>query len=60
MKGPVGMGLQMEPSGTHIAFCGGTGVLVFLDLVAHLLLKNCFEKDSRKVPEQMQFYQDDF
>mmetsp|Transcript_29445 Transcript_29445/g.28592 ORF Transcript_29445/g.28592 Transcript_29445/m.28592 type:complete len:103 (-) Transcript_29445:160-468(-) len=27
---------MIKESGTHIAFSGGTGVLVFVDLVAHL------------------------
>ncbi len=39
IKGPMGKGLGIHPQGTHIAFTGGTGVLVFLDLVAHLLRK---------------------
>jgi len=34
----MGRGLQLKPTGLHVAFCAGTGVLVFLDLVAHLLL----------------------
>ena len=33
--------------------------MVFLDLVAQLLLKNCFEADSRKVPDEMRNYYDD-
>ncbi len=35
----MGKGLGIHSQGTHIAFTGGTGVLVFLDLVAHLLRK---------------------
>ena len=35
----MGNGLGIHPQGTHIAFTGGTGVLVFLDLVAYLLRK---------------------
>lgn len=34
IKGPMGRGLQLADSGLHVAFCAGTGVLVFLDLVA--------------------------
>ena len=34
VKGPLGMGLEINPNGHNFAFCGGTGVLVFLDLVA--------------------------
>lgn len=39
VKGPMGKGLSIKPTGAHVAFTGGTGVLVFLDLVAHLLRK---------------------
>lgn len=53
VKGPMGKGLQIQPSGVHVAFCAGTGALVFLDLVAHLLLKNCFESDGKKLPNEM-------
>lgn len=42
IKGPMGRGLEMKSSGVHVAFCAGTGVLVFLDLVAHLLMRNIF------------------
>ena len=35
----MGKGLQMKSKGVHIAFTAGTGCLVFLDLVAHLLRK---------------------
>ncbi len=41
VKGPMGKGLQIEERGIHIAFCAGTGVLVYLDLVGHLILRNC-------------------
>ena len=43
IKGPMGRGLEMQNSGLHVAFCAGTGVLVFLDLVAHLLLRNVYK-----------------
>lgn len=36
----MGKGLGIQPSGIHIAFAAGTGVLVFLDLVAFLIRKN--------------------
>jgi hypothetical protein len=36
----MGKGLDIQPSGTHVAFTGGTGCLVFVDLVAHLIQKN--------------------
>ena len=36
----MGKGLGISPRGTHIAFAAGTGSLVFIDLVAHLIRKN--------------------
>ena len=35
----MGLGLELKSRGKHIAFAAGTGILVFLDLVAHLILK---------------------
>ena len=35
----MGVGLDIRKEGTHIAFTGGTGCLVFVDLVSHLVLK---------------------
>jgi len=40
VSGPFGKGLIQAEEGTHIAFAAGTGVLCFVDLVAHLALKN--------------------
>ena len=46
----------MQKEGGHVAFCAGTGVLVFLDLVSHLLLLN-----KGKAPNQMkEFYEPKF
>lgn len=39
IQGPMGTGLDMHRKGRHIAFSGGTGVLVFIDMVAHLILR---------------------
>jgi len=39
VKGPMGKGLAMQRSGTHVAFCGGTGLFVYVDLVTHLARK---------------------
>jgi len=36
----MGKGLGIQSEGVHIAFTAGTGVLVFVDLVAHLIRKN--------------------
>ena len=55
IKGPMGKGLCIEESGVHIAFCAGTGVLVFLDLIAHLLMRSYYKHyvDRDKVPKEM-------
>ena len=42
IKGPMGHGLKVKPSGRHFVFAAGTGILCFVDLVAsmiHELLK---------------------
>jgi NAD(P)H-flavin reductase len=40
IKGPMGKGLDLQAEGTYIAFTAGTGILVFVDLVAALIRKN--------------------
>lgn len=40
VQGPMGKGLGFKREGVHVAFTAGTGCLVFVDLVAHLLRKN--------------------
>ena len=60
VKGPMGKGLQMDQKGIHVAFCAGTGALIFLDLVAYLLIKNSFKKMSKIIPENMRALHDDF
>ena len=39
IKGPLGKGLEIKNGGVHIAFTAGTGLLPFIDLVAHLIRK---------------------
>jgi hypothetical protein len=41
IKGPMGKGLGLSPSskGVHVAFAAGTGVLVYIDIVARLILQ---------------------
>lgn len=57
----MGKGLEMKQSGNHVAFCAGTGILVFLDLVAHLLVHNAFNAKKKGMPEEISsFYKDDF
>ena len=62
IKGPMGRGLEITKSGLHIAFCAGTGVLVFLDLVAHLLMRNVFlaKQSQDQVDPQFLQLKDDF
>ena len=36
----MGKGLNIKKEGLHVAFTAGTGSLLFLDLVAHLVRKN--------------------
>lgn len=38
IKGPMGKGLEIKPKGRHVAYAAGTGILVFIDLVGHLIL----------------------
>ena len=37
----MGMGVNLDKDGHNVVFCGGTGSLVFLDIVARLVLLNC-------------------
>ena len=62
IKGPMGKGLCIEESGVHIAFCAGTGVLVFVDLMAHMLMRAYYKHyvDPDKVPQSMHQLKDDF
>ena len=41
MTGPLGKGLGVttETSGCHFAYSAGTGILVFIDLIARMLLQ---------------------
>lgn len=41
LTGPLGKGLGLTPAskGVHLAFAAGTGVLVFMDLIAKLILQ---------------------
>ena len=40
LQGPMGKGTLVDMNGENIAFTGGTGCLVFLDLVAFLIKLN--------------------
>ena len=54
IKGPMGLGLRVAYSGVHVAFCAGTGILVFLDLVSTLLIKSAFEGLGKPLPGGME------
>ena len=41
-----GLGIKEDSTGTHIAFCGGTGVLCFIDIATHLMLLNLQKKSN--------------
>jgi hypothetical protein len=40
----MGLGLELKSRGKHIAFAAGTGILVFIDLVAYLIIQILVEK----------------
>jgi len=40
VKGPLGKDLNLSSTGVHLAFAAGTGLLCFIDMVAHLALAN--------------------
>jgi len=51
IKGPMGKGLDIEPTGEYIAFAAGTGVLVFIDIVSHLVLRLLQEYENNGTSE---------
>lgn len=38
IKGPMGLGLNLDLNGHNVIFAGGTAILIFLDLIASLVL----------------------
>ena len=40
VKALLGKGLNLQKDGVHVAFTGGTGILVFIDLVALIIRQN--------------------
>ena len=46
----MGKGLALKKFGTHVAFTAGTGVLVFVDLVALIVRVNLGLVDSESIP----------
>ena len=47
----MGKSLMAKPKGTHVVFAAGTGVLCYVDLVAHLALAilGLLPQDEEKV-----------
>lgn len=39
VTGPMGIGLDPQNNGIHVAFAAGTGVLTFMDFVAHIAIR---------------------
>lgn len=37
VKALLGKGLNLQKDGVHVAFTGGTGILVFIDLIALMI-----------------------
>jgi hypothetical protein len=35
----MGLGMGFNNHGKYVAFAAGTGILVFMDLIAHLILR---------------------
>lgn len=48
VKALLGKGLNLKKDGVHLAFVGGTGVLVFVDLIALLIRQNLGLLKSRE------------
>lgn len=53
----MGKGLMAKKTGVHVAFAGGTGTLVFLDLVSRLILTNLgLLPDHQKLDDDFIFH----
>ena len=51
LAGPMGQGLGAEQQGIHVAFCAGTGVLAFIDLVALIVRHQRFWPSEEDTPK---------
>ena len=49
----MGCGLEIQTKGTHVAFAAGTGILVFIDLVAHLILRLADPDIGKDLPDRL-------
>jgi NAD(P)H-flavin reductase len=51
VKALLGKGLNLQKDGVHVAFTGGTGILVFIDLIALIIRQNLgLLKSSQPIP----------
>lgn len=57
IQGPLGKGLGIQQTGKHIALAGGTGVLVFIDLVAHLIWRLKLADENNRPTSNNEFPQ---
>ncbi len=39
VKGPIGLGLDLDAFGHNVIFAAGTGILVFFDIIVKLILQ---------------------
>ena len=48
IKGPMGKGLELDQNSTghHFAFCAGTAILIFLDIVSNMIIANTFDNNE--------------
>ena len=53
----MGKGLGIQKSGTHAAYLAGTGILIFIDLVAYLIRYNLglLNRDDREQISESNF-----
>ena len=53
----MGQGLMLQQKGVHVAFLGGTAILIFIDLVAHLIRKalGVLDEDEKEMLDEDKF-----
>jgi hypothetical protein len=49
IQGPMGLALGILSQGKHVAFAAGIGIFVFMDLIAHLILRLLSQNPSLNV-----------
>ncbi|CAD8078937.1 unnamed protein product [Paramecium sonneborni] len=56
IQGPFGRGLELQSNSKCVAFVGGTGLLPFLDLLDHLLIKSIYLTNKEKQSQIQSFF----